>query len=189
MNFKKFIKLTIPYWFFSFSIKAAEGMPQFNAKSYPSQLFWLVLTFATLYIIVSLVLLPRIRENIRLRKNKVLNNIERAESIKLEIEKMIRGYDLKVAEAKETARNMVKKSVLKYNNDYNIQVEEVKSQIEAKQKIVATSLINYKAEIEKTMSDTIASVSVQLINKLINKKVTTGDIKLLLNESNSIDKI
>ena len=53
---------------------AAEGMPQFNAKSFNSQLFWLIITFTALYITITYFILPRIRENIRLRKNKIATN-------------------------------------------------------------------------------------------------------------------
>ena len=69
---------------------AAEGMPQFNAKSFNSQLFWLIITFTILYLAITYFILPRIRENIRLRKNKIANDIERAKSIKVEVENMIK---------------------------------------------------------------------------------------------------
>ena len=59
---------------------SAEGMPQFNASSFNSQLFWLVLTFTALYLIITYLILPRIRENIRLRKNKIANDLDLIES-------------------------------------------------------------------------------------------------------------
>ena len=90
---------------------AAEGMPQFNAKSFNSQLFWLALTFATLYFIVTYLILPRIRENIRLRKNKIANDLERAESIKIEVENMLSQSKVKF----EESRNLAKKNGLRFN--------------------------------------------------------------------------
>ena len=62
-------------------------MPQFNAKSFPSQLFWLTITFVLLYIMYEYFILPRIRDNIRLRKNKISNDLERAELLKEQINK------------------------------------------------------------------------------------------------------
>ena len=59
-----------------------EGMPQFNVESFPSQLFWLFITFSFLYFFITFIILPRIRENIRLRKNKISNDIERATATK-----------------------------------------------------------------------------------------------------------
>ena len=90
---------------------SAEGMPQFNAKSFNSQLFWLTISFVTLYLIVTYFILPRIRENIRLRKNKIANDLERAEGIKVEIESMISQMNIKVEEAKNQAQKMIKESI------------------------------------------------------------------------------
>ena len=188
MSFKHFISLTVLYYLLSFSIYAAEGMPQFNAKSFPSQLFWLVITFSALYIVVTWVLLPRIRENIRLRKNKVSNNLERSEAIKNDIEKMIKEYDLKINEAKENVSSMIKKSVLKSADEFNNQVNIVKKQIEIKQKEAESNLSKYKNKIEENTIDASASVAVQLINKIISKKITTEDIKPLFKNINHSDK-
>ena len=78
-------------------------MPQFNAQTFPSQLFWLVITFVSLYICMNFLILPRIRNNIRLRKNKISNDIERAELLKEQIEKTINEYNSKIMQAKNQA--------------------------------------------------------------------------------------
>ena len=75
---------------------AADGMPQFKTESFNTQLFWLAVTFATLYIVITYFILPRIRENIRLRKNKIANDLERAESIKNEVESMLAQSNIKL---------------------------------------------------------------------------------------------
>ena len=188
MSFKNIIKLTALYCLLPLSINAAEGMPQFNAKSFPSQIFWLVITFSILYTLVTWFLLPRIRENIRLRKNKVSNNLERSEAIKNDIEKMIKEYDLKINEAKENVSSMIKKSVVKSAVEFNNQVNIVKKQIAIKQKEVEINLSKYKNEVEENTIDASASVAVQIINKIISKNITTEDIKPLFKHINQIDR-
>ena len=188
MSFKNIIKLTALYCLLPLSINAAEGMPQFNAKSFPSQIFWLVITFSILYTLVTWFLLPRIRENIRLRKNKVSNNLERSEAIKNDIEKMIKEYDLKINEAKENVSSMIKKSVVKSALEFNNQVNIVKKQIAIKQKEVEINLSKYKNEVEENTIDASASVAVQIINKIISKNITTEDIKPLFKNINQIDR-
>ncbi len=98
---------------------AAAGMPQFNAKSFNSQLFWLIITFTVLYLIITYFILPRIRENIRLRKNKIANDLERAEKIKAEIEDMISKANIRLEEAKNQAQKMIKESLLRSNKEYD----------------------------------------------------------------------
>jgi F-type H+-transporting ATPase subunit b len=188
MSFKYIIRLTALYYLLSFSISAAEGMPQFNVKSFPSQIFWLVITFSLLYFVVSWVLLPRIRENIRLRKNKVSNNLERSEAIKNDIEKMVREYELKIQEAKDNVSSMIKKSVLESTYEFNNQINTVKKQIKIKQKEVESNLTKYKNEIEENIIAGSASVAVQIINKIISKKITTDDLKPLFKNIKYSDK-
>jgi F-type H+-transporting ATPase subunit b len=188
MSFKNIIKLTVLYYLLPLSINAAEGMPQFNAKSFPSQIFWLVITFSILYALVTWFLLPRIRENIRLRKNKVSNNLERSEAIKNDIEKMIKEYDFKINEAKENVSSMIKKAVVKSAIEFDNQINIVKKQIEIKQKEVEINLSKYKNDVEKNTIDASASVAVQIINKISTKNITTEEIKPLFNKINQIDR-
>ncbi len=101
---------------------AAEGMPQFNAKSFNSQLFWLIITFAVLYLTVTYFILPRIRENIRLRKNKIANDLERAENIKAEIDNMISESNIKLEKAKNQAQQIIKETILRSNKEYENQI-------------------------------------------------------------------
>ncbi len=137
MKTVQIIKGKLLYFFLfilSSNCLAAEGMPQFNAKSFNSQLFWLVITFSTLYLIITYFILPRIRENIRLRKNKIANDLERAENIKIEIENMISKSNIKLEEAKNLAQKMIKESTIRSNKEYNNQIDSIKKQIANMQK-------------------------------------------------------
>ena len=55
------------------------GMPQLNPEFWISQIFWLTLTFGTLYVILSKLILPKISANLETRKLQILENIEAAE--------------------------------------------------------------------------------------------------------------
>jgi len=145
---------------------SAEGMPQFNAKSFNSQLFWLILTFAILYLIISYVILPRIRENIRLRKNKIANDLERAESIKKEIDYMVSQSNIKFEEAKAQVQKIIKDALLKSNKEYENQIEAIKKQISNKQKETEAKISEYKNNIEKDINKSAVSLSAVILNKL-----------------------
>jgi F-type H+-transporting ATPase subunit b len=182
-------KLILMYLLLINSAYAAEGMPQFNAKTFPSQLFWLVISFLVLYFFITFLVLPRIRENIRLRKNKVLNDIDRAENLKKDIEEMILEYDGKISEAKDQVSKMIKKSILKSTEDFKRQVTIVKKQIDNKHIEVEKNIGNYKNKIEKDMLDSTASISSQIIKKIIDKNVPNEEIKSLLIKNNYSDGV
>ena len=155
---------------------AAEGMPQFNAKSFNSQLFWLILTFTALYIIISYFILPRIRENIRLRKNKIANDLERAENIKAEIEKMISESNIKLEEAKSQAQKMIKETLLRSNKEYDNQIDTIKKQITNMHIKAENNITEYKKSLEKDLEKTALSLCAVILSKLNYKSYTTEQI-------------
>tara|TARA_B100002051_G_scaffold257661_1_gene275256 strand:- start:282 stop:860 length:579 start_codon:yes stop_codon:yes gene_type:complete len=168
-------------YFFLFLLSSncltAEGMPQFNAKSFNSQLFWLIITFTALYITITYFILPRIRENIRLRKNKIANDLERAEKIKAEIENMISQSNIKLEEAKNQAQKMIKDSVLRSNKEYNNQIDNIKKQIASMQIKAEKNITEYKKSLEKDLEKSIISLCVVMLNKLNYKNSTDEQIQ------------
>ena len=162
---------------FSSNCLAADGMPQFNAKSFNSQLFWLIITFTILYVTITYLILPRIRENIRLRKNKIANDIERAESIKLEVEKMISLSNTKFEEAKNQAQKIIKETLIKSTKEYNNQIDNIKKQIANMQIENEREIAQYKKNLEKDIENTAISLCATILNKLNYKNSTAEKIQ------------
>ena len=61
------------------------GLPQLDADTYPTQIFWLVVTFVILYLIMSKVALPRIAEVLEERQERIADDIETAERLRAEV--------------------------------------------------------------------------------------------------------
>ena len=155
---------------------AAEGMPQFNAKSFNSQLFWLIITFSALYITITYFILPRIRENIRLRKNKIANDLERAENIKAEIENMISQSNIKLEEAKNQAQKMIKESMLRSNKEYDNHIDTIKKQIANMQIKAESKITEYKKSLDKDIEKSAISLTAVILSKLNYKNATAEQI-------------
>ena len=180
MKTVQMIKGKLLYFFLfllSSNCLAAEGMPQFNAKSFNSQLFWLIITFTALYLIITYFILPRIRENIRLRKNKIANDLERAENIKAEIENMISQSNIKLEEAKNQAQKMIKESILRSNKEYDNQIDTIKKQIANMQIKAEKNITEYKKSLEKDIEKSAISLCAVILSKLNYKNSTAEQIQ------------
>ena len=81
------------------------GMPQLNPEFWISQIFWLTLTFGTLYVVLSKLILPKISANLETRKSQILENIEAAEKHREESEQKIKEYDKIVQDSKIESKN------------------------------------------------------------------------------------
>ena len=180
MNTLQMIKGKLLYFclfLLSSNCLTAEGMPQFNAKSFNSQLFWLIITFTALYLIITYFILPRIRENIRLRKNKIANDLERAEKIKSEIEDMISKANIRLEEAKNQAQKMIKESLLRSNKEYDNQIDTIKKQIANMLIKAESNITEYKKSLEKDIEKSAISLCAVILSKLNYKSSTTEQIQ------------
>ena len=89
-------------------------MPQLNPEFWISQIFWLTLTFGTLYVILSKLILPKISANLETRKSQILENIEAAEKHREESEQKIKEYNKIVQDNKLKQKIILIKLVKKY---------------------------------------------------------------------------
>ena len=56
-------------------------MPQLEITTFPSQIFWLVISFFILYIILSRIIIPKISYVIKTRESEIKNNIHISEQL------------------------------------------------------------------------------------------------------------
>lgn len=82
-------------------------MPQLDITTFASQIFWLTITFATLFILMWRVAVPRISETFEKRRQKIAGDLERAEQLKKEAEAVLEAYEQALAGAREEAQAAV----------------------------------------------------------------------------------
>src|SRR3546814_1656625 len=86
------------------------GLPQLDADTYPTQIFWLVVTFVILYLIMSKVALPRIAEVLEERQERVADDIETAERLRSEAAVVQSEYEKALAEARGKAQELFRET-------------------------------------------------------------------------------
>ena len=84
-------------------------MPQLDPASYPSQLFWLVLTFVPLLLILWKVALPKVGAALEARRARIDADLDRAAKLKDEAGAVLAAYQKSLAAAHEAARAELKK--------------------------------------------------------------------------------
>src|SRR3546814_6583460 len=78
-------------------------MPQFDPSTYPTQPFWLLLTFVPLYLVVWRVALPRITDVRQSRQGKIEADLEKAPALQGEAEMVLAAYEKGLADATSSA--------------------------------------------------------------------------------------
>ena len=90
---------------------AAEGgggsLPQLDVATYPSQLFWLLVSFVALYLLLSKVALPRVSEVLESRQERIDNDLAKAQQLRDEAATVQAAYEASLAESRTKAQGVV----------------------------------------------------------------------------------
>ena len=163
---------------------AAEsgGMPQLNPEFWISQIFWLILTFGTMYVVLSKFILPKISNNLESRKSQILENIEAAEKQREDSEAKLKEYDEIILKSKSEAKTTFNQTREKALKDIMAKKEVLDQQIDDEinkaEKEIEVLRVSAPEKINKIAIET----SSELLEKLIGSGVNSSSISAIVDD-------
>ena len=140
----------------------SAGLPQMDISTFPSQLFWLIVTFTALYLFMWKFVIPRLSTTIEERKDKISNDINDAENLNSEASKILENYDDKMNSASLESNEIVSSSKATMNEylDKLKKDNEIKinAMITESEKKIHQQKQQSEQEIKKATIDTIKSI-------------------------------
>jgi len=187
---KIFFQFIFFNFFFIKEVFAAEsgGMPQLNPEFWVSQIFWLTLTFGTLYVILSKIILPKISGNLELRKSQIQENIEAAEKQRESSENKLKEYDEIISKSKLEAKNIFKVARDKVLKDINSKKETLEKQIDEEIIKVEKEIEILKKSVPEKINKIAIETSSELVKKLIGAEVNNSSISAIVDDLSKKNK-
>ena len=108
---------------------AAIGMPQLCADWIPNQIFWLLITLAVIYFILSRIALPRIGAVLAERTGTITNDIAAAEELKQKAVDAEAAYEKALADARAEANQIVAKAKAEIQAELDAELAKADAQI------------------------------------------------------------
>jgi len=147
------------------------GFPQLDTSSYPSQLFWVTISFIMLYFLMSKFALPRVEEAIETRRKKKNGDLDKASEIKEEAEKIKDAYQKSLAEAHKVAAKSlfdmeqeisekISAAQARFSDQSRDRVLKAEEDIDKAKKAALNSVKDISAEIAADMVYKIAKLEV-----------------------------
>ena len=157
---------------------AAEvGMPQLDPKYWASQAFWLILVFTILYISIAKFYLPKIKNNLDNRENRIKNDLDDANKFKELSETRLKEYKKILEEAK--------KEVIKIHIETkNLLDKEIQTKKEAVEKEIEKEITKAQNEISNLKKNSISdiqkiseNIASDIIERISGDKLNESSIK------------
>jgi F-type H+-transporting ATPase subunit b len=146
-------------------LSAEAGMPQLDPTYWASQAFWLIIIFIALYLILSNLFIPKIKDSIDNRENKIKEDLDEAQKLKNLAEKKLKEYELSIEDAKKE----VQKIIFESKNKLNLEIQSKKREFE---KEIEIEIEKAEKEIENLKKDSlknILTISEEMASKVIEK--------------------
>ena len=183
MQKKIVFKILLSFVFITQAQSAESGgMPQLNPEFWVSQIVWLVITFGALYIVLSKVILPKISDNLEIRRSQILENIEIAEKQREESEQKVKEFEKIILNSKIEAKNIFNEARQKVLSDIDKKRNELENSLEQE-------IVSAEEEIKALNTSSIENIkqiatetSSNLIKQLIGEEISRDNISSIVNE-------
>lgn len=156
------------------------GLPQFDTATYASQMFWLAVSFALLYVLMSKMSLPRITEVMEMRQTQKDNNLSRAAQLHEEAEKIEETYQKLLEQARDEAQQQM--NVAENRNAARLAEENVRFMEHTRTRLatVEQNIAKAKQEAMQSLADISAEISVEIMQKVASATVSKQDAKKIV---------
>ena len=175
---KSYLSLTIALLAIKTDLFAAEaGMPQLDPKYWASQAFWLILIFTVLYISIAKFYLPKIKNNLDNRENKIKDDLDDANKFKELSETKFKEYEKILEDAK--------KEVIKIHIDQKHSLDkDIQSKKVTMEKEIENEILKAQKEIDELKKNSLSdirniseNIASSIIENISGDKLNESSIK------------
>ena len=152
-------------------------MPQLDLATFPSQLFWLAITFIVLYLVMVAVGLPRVGGIIAKRRGQITGDLDKAQRMKTEAEAVITAYEKALNEARTKAQQALRETAERLAAEAAEQQRKLAESLNAETAKAERRIADAKASALKGVRDLAADVAHEAAAKLAGATVEASRVR------------
>ena len=180
---KSFLTLLLALVAINTDLYAAEaGMPQLDPTYWASQAFWLVLIFAILYISISKFYLPKIKDNLDNRENKIKEDLENASKFKEQSETKLKEYKIILENAKKEVIKIHFESKNILDKDINSKKIAIEKEIEKEISKATKEIIEFKKNSLSSIQKISENIASDIIENISGDKLNESSVKAVVED-------
>jgi F-type H+-transporting ATPase subunit b len=159
---------------------AADGghsaaFPPMDAKSFPSQIFWLVIFFGLLYLLMSKLALPKMAAVLEKRHKTIEGDLAKASALKNETQAAVQAYEKALADARAKAQGIAAETRAKMNAEMEAERAALEKKIGAKTADAEAKIAAAKASAMKDVGEVAAETAAEIVSELTGATVSKAE--------------
>lgn len=168
--------------------ESSQGLPQFDPSSFPSQILWIAITFAVMYIFFSKKTLPEISGVIENRKQQIQGDMETAEKLTKEADAVQEAYEEALAQARTDAAQVLQTLNEEIKAEAAKEQETFRKRYEKDVKATETKVEKATQNAMAEMDDIAVDLCSSALEKVTGIKADAKTVKDVINSLNDTRK-
>ncbi len=178
-----FIFVKLFYFNSANAVEKSTGLPQLEFSTYPSLIFWSVLSLILLYLFMSLIITPKISLALNNREQNIQNNLMKAKAIKEDSDMILEKLNKEEEDARSKARNLIEETIKEIKVNLEKTDEEITEKTNLKINDALKKLNSEKdSRIEELLKNS-SSISEMVINKVVDIKVNNNTLQKIIDKT------
>lgn len=160
--------------------KGSGGMPQFDFAVWPGQIVWALIIFVSLYVVLSRVLLPRVRAALEARAAKISGDMEEARRLRAEAQVQADAAAKEIADARLRAQRTATEAKTRSADEAKARQAALEADLNAR---IAEAEVKIRASRDAAMTNVrgiAADTVVAISEKLTGEAPTAADVETAL---------
>jgi F-type H+-transporting ATPase subunit b len=145
------------------------GLPQMDVSTFPSQIFWLAVTFGLLYAVMTWIILPRLGGAIEDRRDRIADDLDQAAEGKRLAEEAERAYNRALADARAKAQAIAAETREEVGAEIATQQRAAEASLSARTAAAEASIATMKREASAKVREAARDTTRAIVEALIHE--------------------
>lgn len=156
---------------------ASGGLPQLDPSTWANQIFWLIIVFAALYFLLSTFILPRLREGISDREDRISDDLDQASNMQREAEEAEKAYNRSLSDARAKAMNVAETTKQSIDAEIAAEIEAADASLEKQAEAAEANIRTIKAKALLNIESIASETAVEVVSTLTGKAPTAAAVR------------
>jgi len=161
----------------SFAAETKGGLPQLDLNTYPSLIFWSIISLLTGYILMRYLVTPNIKSILNSRETSIQNDLVKAKLSSQEADKIKQAIIVDQEEIKLKSQTILNDALFEARETIEKNENEVSKKLDLKVSKIENKIMDSQKKVLDEIINTAEEITADVVKKFTNLKCDKDDIK------------
>ena len=157
--------------------EAKTGLPQLDLNTYPSLMFWSIVSLIIGFILMKYLVTPNIKSILNSRETNIQNDLVKAKTSNQEAEKIKQSIIKNQEDIRSKSQNIISNSLLESKQTIEQKEKEISSKLELKVSEAENKILDTQNIVINEIVSSAEEITANVVKKFTNIKYDKNNIK------------